>query len=405
MGIRLERLDATRTAEHIELIVTALGNVPTEEGARRWALFPEARLRLAAFDERQLVGTLGGFHFEMTAPGGAFVPTLGLTVVAVRPTHRRQGVLRAMVGEALLEARREGQPLSALFASEASIYGRFGYGLASLVASVSVDPRRSAFRRGLDLGAARPRQLAKEEALATFPRIWDAVRPTRPGMLGRSALWWALRRVDEPEWRRGGRGLLQHVVFEEGGAPVAYAIYRHGRGFEHGASTAAHEAYELLGVRPSAVLAAWRFVLDLDLGERVTASLLPHDHPLVFALQDPGALRLRSEPGLFVRVVDVEAAFARRRLPGSGAVVVEVQDPLCPWNEGRFRLSRAGAERTDAAAELSLDAETLGALYLGGSSAAALAQAGRLRCTDVEAPARLDEVLGRFPAPWCPEMF
>jgi predicted acetyltransferase len=405
MSIRLERLDASQSREHISLIVTALGGEVRPDGAERWAQFPELFLRLAARDDEELVGTLGGFHFDTTVPGGAAVPTVGLSVVAVRPTHRRRGVLTTMIQETLAYARAQNRPLSSLFASEASIYGRFGYGLASLGCDVAIDRHRSAFRADVPISRAAPRHLVREQALEFCPRVWEAVRPVRAGMLSRSKLWWQLRRIDEPEWRRSGRGHLQFAGFEGEDGSIAYAIYRFGKGFDHTLSTADHEAYEILGTSPGVVLAAWRFVLDLDLGNRITAALLPPDHPLLFALADPGALRLKAGPALWVRLVDVEGAFRARRMFAGAPVVVAVRDRLCPWNEGNWRFSSEGAVRTSDSSRLSLDVETLGALYMGGFTAQAFAQAGRVEAKDPEAALELDQLLGRFPSPWCPEMF
>ncbi len=62
---------------------------------------------------------------------------------------------------------------------------------------------------------------------------------------------------------------------------------------------------------------------------------------------------------------------ARRRVAdgargGDGEVVLEVADAFCPWNEGRWRGTPAGTERTEAAADLRLDPTGLGSVYLGG---------------------------------------
>ena len=49
-----------------------------------------------AFDGSSLVGTSGVYSLDLTVPGGS-LPTAGTTLIAVRPTHRRQGMLRAMM--------------------------------------------------------------------------------------------------------------------------------------------------------------------------------------------------------------------------------------------------------------------------------------------------------------------
>ena len=114
----------------------------------------------AAFDGDRIVGGAGAFPFELTIPGGT-VPCGGVTVVGVLPTHRRRGVLTAMMRAQLEDIRDRGEPIAALWASEEVIYRRFGYGLASLSGEWPADRlRRPAGAAGRACGgAARPARL------------------------------------------------------------------------------------------------------------------------------------------------------------------------------------------------------------------------------------------------------
>jgi predicted acetyltransferase len=119
---------------------------------------------------------------------------------------------------------------------------------------------------------------------------------------------------------------------------------------------------------------------------------------------DPRSLHLRLSEGLWLRLVDVEAALAARSYSGDGEVVLEVRDGFCPWNAGRYRVG-AGVERTDAAADLELDVADLASAYLGGFSFARLAAAERVREVKEGALERADVLFRTERTPYCPEDF
>jgi predicted N-acetyltransferase YhbS len=147
MPITLEHLGDDRLADLLATIVTSMGGAGHPSAIDRWKQMSELELRLGAVDDREggaVVGTLGGYSFELSLPRGGSVPTQGLTLVGVRPTHRRRGILRQMIELAFEHARLGARPVGALFASEASIYGRFGYGNAAPSARVHVDKHRFA---------------------------------------------------------------------------------------------------------------------------------------------------------------------------------------------------------------------------------------------------------------------
>src|SRR5205823_4647184 len=82
-------------------------------------------------------------------------------------------------------------------------------------------------------------------------------------------------------------------------------------------------------------------------------------------------------------------ALSRRSYLGEQEVVFDMRDTFCPWNEGRWRVTPGGAERTDAAAGLRLDVSALGSVYLGGFTFAELARAGRVEELRPGAPGRV----------------
>ncbi len=219
MGIRIESVGRERAAEVLAPVSTTMGFELPPEALEEFAQLPEYDVRLAALDDGAVIGGLSSFTFGLTTPGGS-VELAGLTGVGVLPTHRRRGVLRELMRSYLDGVRARGQSVSALWATEAPIYGRFGYGMASLQGEVELSLERAAFVSGQDPGA-RARLVDEAEGFETFPGIFDAVRTETPGMLTRSDDWWKLRRLSDPESSRRGRGPLRRVLLELEGAPAA----------------------------------------------------------------------------------------------------------------------------------------------------------------------------------------
>lgn len=403
MAIEIRALPADRLADALHPIVTAFGFPLPPERVELLRSVPELDLRLGAFDGDGIVGAACNYTFEMTVPGGLAVPCAGLTLVGVLATHRRRGVLRSLMRRYLDEAHRRAQPISALFASEAPIYGRFGYGMAQLNAHVSLLRHRNAF---LDPPAfpARARLLGEPEATTAFAEIYERVRLATPGMIARSATWWRARRTGDPEWARGGKPPLQRVLVEIDGRPAAYALYRLSESILGHDRAPALEVSEVIGDSPEATRAVLRYLLDVDVADRVTAALSV-DHPLQLLLTDPRALDTHLSDGLWVRLVDVAAALAARGYGPGGAAVIEVEDAFCAWNNGRYQLGGGSVERTAEAPDVVVDADALGAVYLGGVTFAQLWQAGRAVERRPGGVHRADALFRTERAPWCPERF
>jgi predicted acetyltransferase len=302
----------------------------------------------------------------------------------------------------LADVHERGEPIAALWASEETIYGRFGYGIASWAGEISIPRVWSAFAQPLER-RGQVRFVEQDEAAQLFPPLWEALRRKRPGVTSRSDPWWTLRVLRIPDEEKANP--RRFVVLDLDGSPQAYAIFRREQSWEGGVSTAKLEVQEAIGATPQATAEIWRFVLDVDWTETITASLLPPDHPLFLLLANPRRARYRMGDALWVRVVDVGAALSGRAYAGDGAVVLDLRDPVCPWNEGRWLVENGEAKRTDAEADIALDASALGSAYLGAVSFAELRSALRLEELKKGAVERADALFGWRPLPWCPEIF
>lgn len=364
---------------------------------------------VAAFDGDRIVGTAADIPFAMTLPGGGTLPVAGVTSVGVAPTHRRRGLLRAMMTHQLDAVAARGEPLAVLNASEAAIYGRFGYGLASLYQSWRLDTVRCGFREPVvDLPL---RLVAQEHARADLAAVYDRWRPTRPGALSHSEAWWGCVLSSQRDWRGGGPIFVVVCDPDPDGSPAhrgGYAIYTVDN--DHPAGRWQLEVRDLVAADDVVLARLWRYLLDVDLVSTVVAPAVPLDDPLRWRLVDPRQVATTDvRDYLHVRILDVEAALAARRHAMADELVLEVSDAFRPATAGRYRVQGgpggATCARTDDAPDLVLDIAEVGSLLLGGVSVAELAQVGRIRASSPAVVARADAFF-RWPvAPFCVTRF
>lgn len=407
MTIDIRSMPKEELAQFLHPAYIALGFPPHPERIEQVKTLPELAVCYSACDGDQAVGAAGAYNFALTISPGRTLSIAGLTMVGVLPTHRRRGVLTKLMNSHFEEARRRGQSIIGLFASEGSIYQRFGYGIASMGAEIELAREHTAFLPDTPRPSVRARLLGEEEALAAFPAIWDRVRQRTPGMLSRSKEWWQIRRVSDPPWVRSGRAPMQRVLIEVDGQPAAYAIYRLiDFGWDSfNINTLRAEVTEAVGDGVAATAAVWRYLLDLDLVRNIKATLLPIDHPLRFLLVEPRRLRMHMSDALWLRIVDVEAALSARAYPTGTPIVLRVRDDRCAWNDACFRLQDGVARRTTDAPELELPIDALGSLYLGAFRASQLASAGRVVEHKAGALHLADTLFASSQTPWAPEIF
>jgi predicted acetyltransferase len=379
------------------------GMVPTEERMQRFVDQITLERMHAAWSDGAIVGGAGAFTFNVTVPGGD-VPTAGVSVVGVYPTHRRRGVLRALMRAQLDDAHERGEPLAALWASEETIYGRFGYGLASFCGEITLAHEYTAFADAAE-PAGTVRFLEPEEALEEIPPVFERARLQWPGMFSRDRLWWENREIKDSEERREGAGPKRWIAYEQDGAIEGYAVYRHKPGWDSGSTIAELRVIEALGATPQALREIWGYLLAVDWKATITASLLPPDHPLFLLLATPRRMRYRMGDSLWVRLADVGAALSSRKYSADGSLVFDVQDDFCTWNQGRWKLDEGVAARSDDDADIALSVQSLGSAYLGGVSFAELSRAGRVEELKDGALARADAFFRWDRHPWCPEIF
>jgi predicted acetyltransferase len=376
---------------------------PTGEQLNHFARVLEPQRVHAGFDGDAVVAGSGTFAFDLTVPGGQ-VKAMGLTIVGVLPTHRRRGYLTGMMRSQIDAARARGECVGIHWATEDTIYGRYGYGIGSMAAEIDIMRAHAApFAPVETPGQARLVALGEAEPLVA--PVYARVARQTPGMYLRSSAWWQDRLLIDHPWRRQAQGALRCVVWEAEGRATAYAFYRVNQVFERGSSAGHIFVVEAMGETAEATHAIWRFLFGIDFVARLKSVYVPLDHPLLLSLAEPRRLNFLVRDGLWVRLIDVGAALSARGYASDDALVIDLTDAFCPWNAGRWRVTRAGAEKTTAVADLACDVSSLGCVYLGGFTWSQLSRSMRVAELHPGALARADAMFRSDRAPWCPELF
>ena len=396
---------------------------PWSDDDRRVALdLFEFDRSLAAFDDTTPVGVTMCYSFQLSVPGQQMLPAAGVTFVAVMPTYRRQGVLSSLMRRQLADVRDRGEPLAILWASEAVIYGRYGYGRASWHLDFTLrrgegglagGPRGGDLgpRPGTDCGCGSP---SPRPPCPSWPRSTTRCWRAWPGMFGRNDAWWRSAIFDPAEHRHGASP-LRCLLAEDASGPRGYALYAGVDTWTGFLPENVLTVRELMAADPAASAALCTDLLSRDLTTEFRLPRRPVDDPLLYQLADPRRTRPKLNDNLWVRIVDLPRALAGRRYSCPVDVVLEVRDEILPANAGRWRLSTtteapggglaASCVPASSPADLALDVTELGAAYLGGTRLGALAGSGLVTELRPGATRQLSAALAWDPAPWCPMVF
>lgn len=368
----------------------------TDEEWERAAPSYEPGRTLGAFQGGELIGTTCSYTSRLAVPGGAVLPMAMVSRVGVRADRTRRGALTALMREQLRQAAATGEVIATLRASEARIYGRFGYGVATRGQTCTVtSPARL---RPLPPATGEIRLVEPDDAARLLPQVYRRIGLHRPGMIDRPDFWWNL------------------VLNRPSGPPQSVAVHRGPDGddgflvystqhSDDGFRPTLH-VEDLHGADLATVLALWRFVAGIDLVREITGALRPLDEPVEWLFTDrrdhrPGG----PEDETWLRVLDVPAALAARDYRAAEPVVLEVTDPLLPANSGRYRIGPDGVTRTDGPPGLSVDVAALGALYLGDVRPSTLAAVDQLTVHHPVALTAADALFGTDDIPWCGTFF
>jgi predicted acetyltransferase len=379
-----------------------LGRVAAAYAANGWTLTAAYRSEASAADRpvQDPVATYGTLDRPLTTVGGGQLTAHLVAGVTVRADHRRRGLLRQVIDDDLRDAAAAGIPVAALFAMQATIYGRFGFGPATHARRVEVDTSEGF---GMETEPEGSTDVVSREELARIaPGVFARFHEQTPGSIGRqtfaaqkmAGIWGDDRAEPDP----AVRGIV-HI--DPAGRVDGYAAYRFA-GWE--ARPLTIEVRELVATSPSAHLGLWGHLAAIDNVDRVVLAQAAPDDCLPWALRDRRRYSVvGASDELWLRILDVRAALTARSYADDGVVTIDVEDGMglaagVHRLEVRDRVARC--DEVDQPAEIGLDVSTLSSLYLGGVSVPELAGAGRVR-GEPQAITRLDRMLRPDVAPRC----
>ena len=353
---------------------------------------------LAGFDGDELVSTSRNYSLDLTVPGGASLPSAGVSAVTVRPTHRRRGVLRQMMRGLLDEAASRAEPVAMLTASEGAIYERFGFGITTRTMAIELDRRDIEFARPRPAG--RLRILEPDEAAKLEPEVFGRVQPVYPGAVSRPDAWWGAE-----QWERRF-GVRFDVIYESvDGRVDGYACYGIRERFDAGSANVL-TVRDLVAATPTAADALWRYVCEVDLVRTINDPGAPLDLALPWMLTSNRALRVRGvADAVWTRLLDVPAALAARTYAAEGRLGLAVHDEFRPHQAADGTVTLEGGPdgatvKPGGDADLACGVSALSAAWLGGVRWTTLARAGLVEERRAGALAHADALFASDPLPY-----
>ncbi|MYH06708.1 MAG: GNAT family N-acetyltransferase [Acidimicrobiia bacterium] len=383
----------------------AFGQDPDPAAGESYRKLLELERSRGTFEQGRMVGGSFAYGLELTIPGGE-AAAAGVASVGVLPSHRRRGIMRRMVTELLSDARDRGDILAVLWSTEVPLYGRFGFGVAGVTTKLVIDrfplvPHRLAPR------PAPVVLVEPDEAKELLPPVFDRKRREVPGMFARSEDWWELEILaDAPRHRGDASSLRYALALDSDGHAIGYAQYRTSGAWEGIGLGITLKLEEMIALTPAAYAGLWNFLVNQDLLRQLRAWNVPAEtalHQLFANFRESQTLN----DGLWLRILDVEAALSARRYSADGSLVLGVFDPMSA-EATRYRLEVSGGmgscRRVSDAPDLSLDLEDLSAGFLGRARFRRLGSLGRLK-GEPAARALADAMFDWDPQPWCQEVF
>ena len=393
----LVKVDVASFAEDAEM-----DELKTERGVS------ELDRAILAWDGDEPVGCASIYSMQMSVPGGT-VPCAGVTWVGVLPTHRRRGVMTAMLDHMHSSIRAAGnEPLAGLWASQPPIYPRFGYGLASRHLWVTIQRAHGSISTAPIDPNLRTRLVAPaDDAPFTMP-VYAQLMQVRPAMTALTDSWQA-RLVDDPKSEREGASSLRTVLVEDDNAVRGYARYAFKHEWKDGFGDGIVRVNKLMATDPAAEAALWRYLIDFELSGQVDVWNLPVDSPISHWLDQPRHHKRQVGDALYLKFMDLPTAFATRTFSEPLDFVADVTDESSPWNAGRWRIegdeSGARCTRSKDSPDIELTSSRLASVFLGGTDLGELALAGLVGEQSKGAVKHVARGLNHSPAPWSPFVF
>jgi predicted acetyltransferase len=395
--------DSEELAQYMRNMHYVFASLP---GPEEDATTPAMEWTTAAIVDGKVATTLATLPFTVRLNGNP-VKMGGVTQVGTLPAHRRTGLLRKVMTEALRTMKEREQPLAILWASMGAIYQRFGYGLATSSVRYAFDPRFAKFETHVETPGT-VQLLYKDEAFPIIKQHYIEWAADKNLVIHRSTVLWQASTLSPIEKDR----------------PVFCAIYRNAAGEVRGHAVYSTKEGKFSDPGPGQELqvndfiwrdmdayrALWEYLCSHDLVRRIEMNGVQEDDPAPELLLEPRMLQRRTSDGIWMRVVDAEKALAARPYGTRGELTIEVVgDDVCPWNTGTYLLETDGpsanVRRIDRIPDITVSPNVLASLLAGYRNATYFERADLLTPRDANALKTADALFRTEWAPYCPNGF
>lgn len=334
---------------------------------------------------------------------GKDAPVAGVTMVGTLPVYRKLGCLRKVHENHFKLLHEEGKrPVSILFASQAAIYQRYGYGIVSTQNSYDISPNDIQFREKKQINPKGKLIQLRENEVDILNNIYSKFTQPRTGYLLRDRFKWETGKLAPA----APGVVLESIVYEEAGVARGYEIYTiesfvSSAGFGHRVTIR-----EMAWLTISAYLSMWNHFTNMRLAQNIMWMQVPFDDPMPHLMLEPRRLNIKSGNGFLARIVDVEKAIPMRGYSEDGEIVFEIaDDEICPWNNGQWHMAvsegKASIKKTKKAPEVTMNANSLAMILFGQLSATSAARMGIIDVKKKNALIRYDRILRTEYMPFC----
>jgi predicted acetyltransferase len=356
-----DRESAIRLLWKAHSVTDNLDEVRKEHWAQGWHSPEKKDWSYVATEGNEVVANVSFFEDRANIIRGKSVPFSAVWGVATLPQHRRKGLIRKLMVESFKSMRERGMYLSILAPFFKTYYEMFGYAMAEsrvkhefprrILRIIKGDPRITN-RELVDPSEAKKAQEI-EKSMARF------------GSRNFHTLSTIERMIKENHFH----------IFERDSKPIATVKFHFDQVKDDVLDLRVNgPAFASLDVFPSIVELVGNYSPNITTVRWIGDPQMP----VRYYMDDWYDCKTSDYSAMMMRVVDIEGYCGSISIPSTAteSVVIKLDDKMCPWNQGTFRLSPNGTslecERLEDSAESDVSINALGLSEIIGGLTPAL---------------------------------
>jgi predicted acetyltransferase len=321
--------------------------------------------------------------------GGRLVPATGVAGVAVASEHRGRGLSTELMTRLMAGARERGAVIGTLFDTTPWPYRRVGWEEIGALRTLSLPTASLATFRTPSGFSTRP---ATADDVPTLSALYGSMARAGTALMDRRA-----PTVDEAALLDDFHGTS--IVSGSDGEPVGYCRWSREGGYRRDGVITVED---LIATSPDALTALLALLGGWSAVAPELRLQVPASDPVLLISALAHAREHDRDPWM-LRLIDMAGAVAARGWNEhlNGTVDLAIDDPVCPWNSGDFRLTVNGGSAVlepGGSGTVAVGPRAMAALYAGSAAPDVLRRAGLLTGGDPSEDAFLQAIVAG-PAP------